>query len=177
MKNALLKTILLFGTAGALLFIIFFLLLFALYDNPFFPPVKSFDFFIYLLSVVAGLVYYRFWAGQGRFSFGQGMVTGVGISLLMVSVSVLFVYIFIQYIRPEVVEKQAQYEINQFESLREDLIRSWNEEGEDGQAIYRATQQAYQARRWISYLIWQEIFQKIFAALFISFIAAAVLRR
>lgn len=167
---------LLAGLIGGIIFWIFFSLLYVSLGNPFLPA-KSYDFFIYLLMLIGTLFYYRFRVNQGRLRFRVGFTMGLIIVSITLILSVIFTYIFIKDIAPDAVEAQATYEINQFLSAKDQLIKEWNDLGKDGALIFEQTLDNFKKRDWDAYLIRQEIIQKTIIGLLMTLILAALFRK
>lgn len=183
MTKQLLKTTLIAGILGSVVFCFFFLIIsYISGSNPFLPQYKPLDFFIYVLTIAAATTIYRFQINQGHLHFWEGIPLGLGVSFIILAFSLLFLSIFIQVV-PSVKENYAMYEIRQFEENKEKFIQSWNDNKkvlnaeESGEVTYQKTRENYNRRDWKSYLLWQEIYQKLFVGIFISVIVAAVLRK
>ena len=179
MKQQFWKVGILGGLIGAFTFILFFTFLYFVYENPFFS-VKSYDFFVYMLVLLGVTVFHRWKMPDGfagRFHFWEGARVSLLSWLVMMVFSVIFMYIFITVIAPEVVSQYATYETQQFVAAKEKWIKSFNQDGLDGEKVYEEVYKNYQKRNWINYLISQEIIQKTFIGLLLSVIIAAVIRK
>ena len=179
MNKQFLKIGVLGGLLGAIVFMLFFILLYLVYKNPFFS-VKSYDFFVYMLVLLGVTVFYRWKTPEGfagRFHFWEGAKISLLTWLIMMSCSIVFIYIFMVAIAPDVVLQYADYEIQQFVASKNQWVESFNNDGLNGEEVYEEVYKNYQKRNWVQYLITQELIQKTFIGLLLSIIIAAVIRK
>lgn len=170
MRISLLKTAIIGGLAGAVLFCLYFTVIYWVYGNPFLPDPKSLDFFIYMLTIVALLFYFRFRVNRGWMYFWQAFVISSGAVLLMATLCALFVYFFVEVLYPDVLGTYISYTLHQFNAENEANERHF---GKDEYA--RLLQAIRQIRA--SNLGWYEWKIKMLIGLFISLIVSAVMRR
>ena len=176
MRNQLLKTSLLSGLTGGVVFSVFFFIVQIFYPNPFLEFPKSLDFFIYLLTLVATMYYFRFRQNGGVLHFGQAFLMGIIVTASILLISVLFLWIYLYLINPSVNDIYASYMIGEFTNSKQAFIDYWNDKGHNGQDIYRQTMANLQTRDWPGFLMYSEILQKSFAGFFLTFIISAVMR-
>lgn len=158
------------GIAGGILFIIFFLMLHWLTSNPFSPDVKSLDFFVYIIVIVGVLLLYRFKLNQGKMSFWQGFLSGVGVCLLMASISAVFIYFFLSKIAPEVLDLHINYLLSTLTGNPEAAIESFGKDNYEKilQDIKNTSP---------SEMAFYELRVKLLIGSLMSFISAAVIRK
>lgn len=174
MNPKIIKYALFVGLIGGIAFCLFFLIIFAVYGNPFLP-IKSNDFFIYLSLITAGLYIYRFNVSRDGLRYRQGLIIGLLSASTTLVISLTFLYVFLS-IQPQILDIHAKYTIEQFENQKENYIEGWNEEGRDGSEIYRLTYANFQKRNWFNYLLREELIQKSFVSILLSLILSVLLR-
>ncbi len=170
LTKTLAYTILLGGVVGGILFIIFFLMLHWLTSNPFAPDVKSLDFFVYILVIVSTLLLYRFKFNQGKMSFWEGLLSGVGVSLLMASISAVFIYFFLSKIAPHVLDLHIKYLLSTLTSNPEAAIESFGKENYE--KILKDVKNTSPSE-----MAFYELRVKLLISSLMSFISAAVIRK
>ncbi|GAB4404274.1 MAG: hypothetical protein OHK0053_29700 [Microscillaceae bacterium] len=155
---------------GTLAFTLFFLLIYALYQNPFLPGPKSLDFFIYLLAVLGGLLWFRFGLRQGQMRFGEGfllsLITVGGMALL----SALFIYVFLVYIDSSVLSRNNAFMIEMLDKNKTAHLETMSQE-----VFTKIKQDLSQTSA--AQMAFYELRVKLLIGLVMSVILSAVLRR
>ncbi len=167
------------GISGTAIYCLFFYLTDSWYQNPFLPDVKSLDFFIYVLMLVAVLILYRFVFNKRVMRFWEGLFVGLFTGTIMIAFSILFMYYLLSNEESKSIENYIRYETEAFESQKEGFIRQQNEYGRDGKDIYEksvAEMRKVDKVDAVRFLLIKEFWQKIILVVFVTLIAAAVLR-
>lgn len=169
MKKNLILTGIFGGIKGGVFFILFFLTIYFIYDNPFLPDPKSLDFFVYLLSVFGVLLFYRFRIAEERPSYWQALFLGVLIVSMMVFTACIFLYIFLTYIAPETIQLYVDNLLTQLSNPEIDK-EAYGGEAQFNQMIadLKAT------NKWD--LIFLEMRQKLVISFAMTLIGAAIIR-
>lgn len=180
MNSKSIFTWLISGIIGGILFCLFFYTIDNLYQNPFLPDSKSLDFFIYLLVMIASLAVYRFIISQNRtLRFWEGLIIGFFTGSLMILISIPFMYILLSSPNNSSVQNYIEYEIQNFKDQKEGFIEKQKEYGRDGNDLFEkslAEMKEVKKEDVLSFLLQKEFWQKIILVVFVSIVAAAVLR-
>jgi hypothetical protein len=169
MKKQLIITALTAGLVGGLFFCLFFFLTGLFFNNPFAPFPKSLEFFIYLLTIISPLAYYRFRQNRGLLRFWEGILASILASGLMLLIGSLFVFIYLQYIDNQPVKQYINYYIDLVQTNQKGFIEKY------GQAGYEQTIQKLKTTS-ATQLALEEL-KKSPICLVMSLIASALFRK
>lgn len=128
MNIYLFRNSLIFGFLGALVFAIYFLLIYFLFENPFLPNPKSLDFFIYLISIAGSLWYYRVLIANNQLGFLGGFAGGFATTAFMATFSAFFIFIFLKYIDKDVLQLYISHTINQMKANEAGNMKAFGKE-------------------------------------------------
>lgn len=157
------------GLKGGFFFIIFFLTIYFIYDNPFLPDPKSLDFFIYLLIIFGVLLFYRFRITNVRPSYWHALLLGVLIVSTMVLTACIFLYFFLTFIAPETIQMYVDNLLIQLANPEID------KEAYGGEEQFKLMlEDLKQTDKWD--LIFLEMRQKLVISFAMTLIGAAIIR-
>jgi len=117
-KTPLISVPLKFGSTGAILIIIMFLVFYFSNDNPL-GQMGMFDFFILPIFLFLGIKEYRDTYSGRLLEFWQGMTLGFIIYLSMAIITSLFILFFVSVINPEVMNT---YVVSRIDILNESKV-------------------------------------------------------
>lgn len=165
----MLKTAILGGLLGALIFCGYFYIIYLIFENPFLVNPKSIDFFIYVGAVAGSIYYYRYHVKKLYMTFWEGFVTGVLQTFVMASLCGLFIYVFLHSENKPL----KLYIANTLHTLEQ------NKKGIEkniGEKFY--TQTYNEVKKTAPYdMAWFEWRTKLLLGVFITFIASLVMRK
>jgi hypothetical protein len=131
MNTQLIKTAGIAGVVGGLFFCLFFFLTCLVFTNPFAPFPKSLEFFIYLLTIISPLAYYRFRQNKGFLRFWEGILISVLASVLMLLIGSVFVFIYLQHLDNQPINQYINYYTDLVQTNQKGFIEKYGQAGYD----------------------------------------------
>ncbi len=163
------RVIFLAGASGALAFILYFYVIFLLFQNPFLVNPKSLDFFIYAGAIVGGLYYMRQNVLQKYMNFWQGFGSGILQTMIMAGLCSLFLYFFLYY-EKKPLQLYVQDKLDEMQKVKENIVKNI------GEKLY--TEIYNNVKKTTPYeMAWFEWRTKMVLGIFIAFVTSLVLRR
>lgn len=178
MKKLLIRTAVFAGLLGGTLFSIFTVVTTLIYDNPLSGEVKPLDYFIYLITIIFTLYYFRFYRNGGFLSFWQGVSLSIITSTVTLIFSLIFLWVLFS-IQTDIIDNFAKIAIENFENpeRKKAFLKDMKKNNLDGEKMYKQTLVNLKKRDWLAFLIKMEIIFKTIGSLFITFFASALMRK
>ncbi|MCS6820744.1 MAG: DUF4199 family protein [Microscillaceae bacterium] len=160
-------------------YILYFLSLYWIYQNPFVATPKSLDFFIYVLAMVVASYVFRFRINQGRYSFWQGMALCSLTALKTLLITLVFMACFLTSL-PKIVEIYKNYQIKAFLAGKAVYLQAMKIEDtkqkEQTFANIVKDLEKLDNSTWFRHILQKELFEKLLLSAFLAFVVSALFR-
>lgn len=157
-----------YGLVGGMMFIILFVMLYFLKENPL--SSYAFDSIIIALFVFICLKEVRDYRQRGSLSFTQGMSAGFITYLTIALLSAVFIYIFLKFIDPTVLERHIPENL----SILTDDPKKWTEKF--GDQTYQEALEGVKNQTIVDVAI-SDFIRKVGVGLFLTGIITLFLKR